>query len=140
MKILKHILPFLTESGAALPELEIAYNTWGTLNEKRDNVIWVCHAFTANSDVESWWPGMVGEEMVFDINKYFIVCANILGSCYGTTGPLSKNPGTSKPWLNDFPVITVRDIVKVHEILRLHLGIRFNTYNYRVINRWLPGA
>ena len=123
MKILKHKQPFLTESGAALPGLEIAFDTWGTLNEKRDNVIWVCHAFTANSDVESWWPGMVGEEMAFDINKYFIVCANILGSCYGTTGPLSENPGTSKPWLNDFPVVTVRDIVRVHEILRLHLGI-----------------
>jgi homoserine O-acetyltransferase len=123
MKILKHKKPFLTESGASLPGLEIAFDTWGTLNEKRDNVIWVCHAFTANSDVESWWPGMVGEEMAFDINKYFIVCANILGSCYGTTGPLSENPGTSKPWLNDFPVVTVRDIVRVHEILRLHLGI-----------------
>ena len=123
MKILKHKKPFLTESGASLPGLEIAFDTWGTLNEKRDNVIWVCHAFTANSDVESWWPGMVGEEMAFDINKYFIVCANILGSCYGTTGPLSENPGTSQPWLNNFPVITVRDVVRIHEILRRHLGI-----------------
>jgi homoserine O-acetyltransferase/O-succinyltransferase len=123
MKILKHKEPFLTESGVALPELEIAFDTWGTLNKNGDNVIWVCHALTANSDVESWWPGMVGEEMVFDIKKHFIICANILGSCYGTTGPLSKNPGTSEPWLNDFPVVTVRDIVRVHEILRVHLGI-----------------
>lgn len=123
MTILKHNEPFVTESGASLPELDIAYSTWGRLNEKRDNVIWVCHAYTANSDVESWWPGMLGDEMVFDTRKYFVVCANILGSCYGTTGPLSINPATSKPWLNDFPVITIRDIVRVLEILRAHLKI-----------------
>ncbi len=123
MMILKHNEPFVTEGGATLPDLDIAYSTWGKLNEKRDNVIWVCHAYTANSDVESWWPGMLGDEMVFDTRKYFVVCANILGSCYGTTGPLSINPATSKPWLNDFPVITIRDIVRVLEILRAHLKI-----------------
>ena len=123
MKILKYNNPFVTESGASLPFLEIAYDTWGKLNEKGDNVIWVCHALTANSDVESWWPGMVGDRMVFDTKKYFVVCANILGSCYGTTGPLSQNPAGDGPWLNDFPVITVRDVVQVHEILRVHLGI-----------------
>jgi homoserine O-acetyltransferase len=123
MKILKYNNPFVTESGASLPDLEIAYDTWGKLNEKGDNVIWVCHALTANSDVESWWPGMVGDTMVFDTQKYFVVCANILGSCYGTTGPLSKNPVSGEPWLNDFPVINVRDVVRAHEILRTHLGI-----------------
>jgi homoserine O-acetyltransferase len=123
MKILKYNNPFVTESGASLPDLEIAYNTWGKLNEKGDNVIWVCHALTANSDVESWWPGMVGDTMVFDTNKYFVVCANILGSCYGTTGPLSLNQLSGEPWLNGFPVITVRDVVRAHEILRAHLGI-----------------
>jgi homoserine O-acetyltransferase len=123
MKTLKYIHPFVTESGASLPELEIAFDTWGKLNEKGDNVIWVCHALTANSDVEAWWPGMVGENKAFGTGKYFIVCANILGSCYGTTGPLSINPHTGKPWMNDFPVITVRDVVRLHEILRVHLGI-----------------
>ena len=123
MKTLKYNHPFKTESGATLPALEIAYNTWGKLNEKGDNVIWVCHALTANSDVESWWPGMLGEEMVFDTKKYYIVCANIPGSCYGTTGPISINPETSRVWLNDFPVITVRDAVTVLEILRKELGI-----------------
>jgi len=123
MKVLKHKIPFSTENGASIPELEIAYDTWGKLNEKRDNVIWVCHALTANSDVEAWWPGMVGDDMVFDTKKYFVVCANILGSCYGTTGPLSINPETSRPWLNDFPIITVRDVVRIHEILRVHLRI-----------------
>ena len=123
MKTLKYNHPFLTESGASFPGVEIAYHTWGKLNEEGDNVIWVCHALTANSDVESWWPGMVGEGLVFDTQKYFVVCANILGSCYGTTGPLSINPEKSGPWLNDFPVVTVRDVVRVHEILRKHLQI-----------------
>lgn len=124
MRILKHNHPFVTESGASLPELEIAYDTWGKLNKKGDNVIWICHALTANSDVESWWPGMVGKGLLFDLEKYFIICANILGSCYGTTGPSSVNPETGNQWLRDFPLITVRDLVNAHEILRNHLGIK----------------
>jgi homoserine O-acetyltransferase len=124
MKTLKYNKPFRTETGAILPEVNIAYDTWGKLNPAADNVIWVCHALTANSDVESWWPGMVGKGLLFDPDKYFIVCANVLGSCYGTTGPASVNPQTGKPWLNDFPLITVRDLVNVHEILRKHLGIK----------------
>ncbi len=124
MKTLKYNQPFKTETGAALPSLEIAYNTWGRLNTEADNVIWVCHALTANSDVEAWWPGMVGKGLLFDPEKYYIVCANVLGSCYGTTGPASVNPETGKPWLHRFPLITVRDLVNVHEILRNHLGIK----------------
>lgn len=124
MKTLKVKEPFKTETGAILPELEIAYNTYGKLNGNADNVIWVCHALTANSDVEAWWPGMVGEGLLFDTSKYFVVCANVLGSCYGTTGPASVNPETGKPWLRDFPLITVRDLVNVHEILRKYLEIR----------------
>jgi len=91
MEKLKYNQPFTTETGAILPSVEIAYNTWGKLNEDADNVIWVCHALTANSDVESWWPGMVGESLLFDPTKYFIVCANVLGSCYGTTGPADSS-------------------------------------------------
>jgi len=79
MKTLKVKEPFKTETGAILPELEIAYNTYGKLNGNADNVIWVCHALTANSDVEAWWPGMVGEGLLFDIGRYFVVCANVLG-------------------------------------------------------------
>ena len=124
MKILKYNNGFTTESGYKFSELEIAYDTWGTLNENADNVIWVCHALTANSDITAWWPGMVGEGLAFDTSKYFTVCANILGSCYGTTGPLSVNPETGEPWFNDFPLITVRDLVMVHEIVRKHLGIK----------------
>ncbi len=124
MKTLKYNQSFETELGGTLPSLEIAYDTWGKLNKEGDNVIWVCHALTANSNVEEWWPGMVGKDLVFDDSKYFIVCANILGSCYGTTGPLSFIPGTTRQWLNDFPVVTIRDIVRLHEILRQNLGIR----------------
>jgi len=124
METLKYDQPFITETGATLPTLEIAYNTWGSLNADSDNVIWICHALTANSDVDSWWPGMVGNGLLFDPDKYFIVCAKVLGSCYGTTGPASVNAETGKQWLNDFPLITVRDLVYVHEILRQHLGIR----------------
>jgi len=124
METLKFDQPFRTETGALLPSLAIAYNTWGKLNPGADNVIWVCHALTANSDVEAWWPGMIGKGLLFDPEKHFIVCANVLGSCYGTTGPASVNPGTGRPWLNQFPLITVRDLVNVHEILRNHLGIK----------------
>jgi len=124
MNTIRYNHPFKTETGAILPSLEIAFHTWGKLNDKADNVIWICHALTANSDAESWWPGMVGPGLLFDPEKYFIVCSNILGSCYGTTGPASVNPDTGKPWLRDFPLITPRDLVNVHEILRKHLNVR----------------
>jgi homoserine O-acetyltransferase len=124
METLRYNKPFETESGATLPELEIAYHTWGSLNREGNNVIWVCHALTANSDVESWWPGMVGKGLLFDPEKYFIVCANVLGSCYGTTGPASINRQTGRQWLQDFPAVTIRDLVNAHEILRKHLNIR----------------
>ena len=124
MKKLIYNQPFTTETGAVLPGLEIAYHTYGTLNRDADNVVWICHALTASSDVEAWWPGMVGEGLLFDPGRFFIVCANVLGSCYGTTGPASLNPETGKPWLRTFPLITVRDLVNVHEILRIHLGIK----------------
>lgn len=123
MKTLKIKDPFITEAGELIHELEIAYHTYGNLNRDSDNVIWICHALTANSDAENWWPGMVGEGLLFDTGRYFIVCANILGSCYGTTGPASVNPCTGKQWLRDFPLITVRDLVNAHELLRKHLGI-----------------
>jgi homoserine O-acetyltransferase/O-succinyltransferase len=124
MNKLRYDKPFTTETGALLPGLEIAYHTWGSLSSDASNVIWICHALTANSDVETWWPGMVGKGLLFDPDKYFIVCANVLGSCYGTTGPASVNPLTGKPWLRNFPQITIRDLVNVHEILRTHLGIK----------------
>jgi homoserine O-acetyltransferase/O-succinyltransferase len=115
--------PFPLESGDTLPELNITYSTYGRLNEGKDNVVWICHALTANSDVAEWWPGVVGPGHVIDPEKYFIVCANILGSCYGTSGPLSVNPSTNKPYYSSFPFITIRDMVQAHILLRQHLGI-----------------
>lgn len=112
------------ESGKRLHPLQIAYRTYGKLNPSKDNVIYVCHALTANADVADWWPGMVGEGLAFDTNRYFIVCANILGSCYGTTGPASINPETGVAYENNFPLLTIRDIVRAHQKLARHLGIK----------------
>ena len=111
------------ESGAVLAEVDITYDTFGTLNAAKDNVIWVCHALTANSDVADWWPHTVEEGRFLDPTRYFIVCANFLGSHYGTTSPLSVNPTTGEKYYYDFPQITVRDMVKCHQLLAKHLGI-----------------
>lgn len=123
MEIYRYNNEFKTEGGFRFPSLDIAYTTYGTLNEERNNVIWVCHALTANSDVATWWPGMVGEGLLLDTSKYFIVCANIPGSCYGSTGPLTVNPKTGEPWYLDFPLLTIRDAVNALDLLRRHLGI-----------------
>lgn len=119
----QHKGEFKLENGQSLHDIQIAYHAVGELNAAKDNVIWVCHALTANSDVADWWLNMVGDGLLFDTSKYFIVCANFLGSCYGTTGPLSVNPKTGKPYYHDFPLITIRDMVNAHELLREHLGI-----------------
>jgi len=123
MKYFQTQQPFFLEAGGQLPGLTIAYHTWGQLNEDKSNVVWICHALTANSDAVDWWPGMVGNQNVIDPAKYFIVCANIIGSCYGTTGPLSIDPATSSPFFHQFPQVTVRDMVKAHILLRKHLDI-----------------
>ena len=115
--------PFELESGGVLPSLTIAYDTFGEMNADKSNVVWVCHALTANSDVADWWPHTVEEGCFLDPSKYFTVCANFLGSHYGTTGPLSINPATGEPWYGDFPLVTVRDMVRCHHLLAEHLGI-----------------
>ncbi|MBR3893403.1 MAG: homoserine O-acetyltransferase [Alistipes sp.] len=122
-KLYRHNAPFKLESGEVLPSLEIAYDTFGELNEAKDNVIWVCHALTANSDVADWWPHTVERGKFLDPERYFIVCANFLGSHYGTTSPLTVNPATGKKWYYDFPRITVRDMVACHQLLAKELGI-----------------
>lgn len=115
--------PFTTESGETLATLTIAYDTYGTINSERNNVVWVCHALTSNSAATEWWAGVVGENTIIDPAKFFIVCANIPGSCYGSTGPVSINPDTGKPYYSDFPMITIRDIVRALILLRKHLQI-----------------
>ena len=122
-KLYRHNAPFKLESGEVLPSLEIAYDTFGELNEAKDNVIWVCHALTANSDVADWWPHTVEQGKFLDPERYFVVCANFLGSHYGTTSPLTVNPATGKKWYYDFPRITVRDMVACHQLLAKELGI-----------------
>ena len=122
-RIYHHNEPCILESGEQLPELDIAYDTFGELSPAKDNVIWVCHALTANSDVADWWPHTVEEGRFLDPTRYFIVCANFLGSHYGTTSPLSTNPATGKKWNYDFPRISVRDMVRCHQLLARHLGI-----------------
>ena len=123
LKKIKYKKNFHLECGEELSKLEIAYHTYGKLNHSKDNVVWICHALTANSDAADWWPGMIGEGCLFDPAEKFIVCANILGSCYGTTGPLTINERTGKTFYRSFPLITMRDIVRANEILRKHLGI-----------------
>lgn len=123
-KIYKHNLPFTLESGETLSNIEIAYHTYGTFDPNKNNVIWVCHAFTADSDVFEWWSGIFGEDKLFNPKEHFIICANNLGSCYGTTGPTSINPQTNKPYFSSFPNITIRDIANVHDLLREELGIK----------------
>ncbi len=117
----RHNGPFELECGAVLPELVIAYHTFG--ERRDDNIMWVCHALTANSDVSDWWPGTVEEDRFLDPAKYFTVCANILGSPYGTTGPMSVNPETGERWYGDFPFVTMRDMARANLLLADHLGV-----------------
>lgn len=115
---------FVLESGAVLPEYHLGYSTYGRLNEKGDNVVWVFHALTANSEPAEWWPSLVGEGMIFNPEDYFIVCVNMPGSCYGSTGPLEPNPETGKPYFHTFPFFTTRDMIRSYQPLRQYLGIQ----------------
>jgi homoserine O-acetyltransferase len=123
VQIYKHKEGFTLEQGGFLPELEIAYHTFGTINAAKDNVVWVFHALTANSDPSNWWAGVVGTNTLVNPEEHFIVCANVLGSFYGSTNPRSLNPETGLAYGIDFPSFTVRDVVRVHHLLRQHLGI-----------------
>lgn len=123
MKKYLHKELFPLESGKTLPGIEIAYHVYGDLDSPGKPVVWVCHALTANSDVFDWWKGLFGNEDLFNPREYTIVCANIIGGCYGSTGPLSINPETGEPYYHDFPLLTIRDITSAHEILRKHLRI-----------------
>jgi homoserine O-acetyltransferase/O-succinyltransferase len=123
VKVLRHEQAFPLDCGEVLPFVDIAYHTFGKLNMERSNVVWICHAFSANSDPSDWWPGMVGPGKYFNPEEHYVVCANMLGSCYGSSGPLTINPETGEPYFGDFPVVTVRDMVRSLMILRQHLGI-----------------
>ena len=123
-KIWHYNQTFELECGEILPDLDIAYHTYGILNVTRDNVVWICHALTANSDVADWWSGLVGEGKLFDPVNDFIVCVNMIGSHYGSTGPLSIDKRTQNFFAKNFPIITVRDIARTHQLLAEKLGIK----------------
>lgn len=111
------------ESGKSIADFPLAYTTIGEFNKDKDNVIWIFHAMTANSDPSDWWEVMVGEGKFFDPEQYFIVCVNMPGSCYGSVSPLSINPQTGTAYYQSFPFFTPLDMVRSYDQLRKHLGI-----------------
>jgi homoserine O-acetyltransferase len=115
--------PIVLESGVALPRYHLTYSTYGKLNKAGDNVVWIFHAFTANSDPGEWWPGLVGGGKLFDPAEYFIVCVNMPGSCYGSIGPHDEDPYSQKPYYHDFPFFTPRDMIRAYRPLKESLGI-----------------
>jgi homoserine O-acetyltransferase len=124
--------PLKLDAGVALSPFQVAYQTYGTLNAARSNAVLVCHALTGDQHVfnrhpvtgkAGWWETMIGPGKPIDTERYFVVCANVLGACMGTTGPASTHPVTGMPWGLDFPVITIRDMVRAQAMLLDRLGI-----------------
>lgn len=115
--------PFTTESGYTFGSIDICYHISDEKLSPQKKVIWITHALTANSDPSDWWEGVVGKNKIIDTDRYIVVCANVLGSCYGSTGPASAYYN-GKPLLIDFPKLTVRDIVAQMEILAAAIGIK----------------
>ncbi len=124
--------PLNLELGGRLPEVTVAFETYGQLNSQRDNAILICHALSGDShvaqheadDEPGWWDILVGPGKPIDTDRYFVVCSNILGGCRGTTGPNSINPATGQRYATEFPVVTVGDIVEVQRMLVDHLGVQ----------------
>lgn len=130
-----HLLPFRLDCGAALGAVTVAYETWGTLAPARDNAVLVLHALTGGAHAgahpetetpapEPWWGDLIGPGRAIDTDRYFVLCPNILGGCYGSTGPLSLDPATGAPYRMAFPTVTVRDMVRAQAALLDHFGIR----------------
>ncbi len=124
--------PLLLESRETLAPVTVAYETYGTLNTEGTNALLVCHALTGSAHAAGlsrdcqtgWWDGIIGEGKALDTSKYFVICSNFLGSCYGTTGPSSINPATGKAYRTDFPKVSVRDMVRVQYELIHYLGVQ----------------
>jgi homoserine O-acetyltransferase len=125
-------VPFKLISGAELPEVTVAYQTYGALNADKTNAVLICHALTLDQHVanphpitgkEGWWETAVGPGKIIDTNRFHVICANVLGGCLGTTGPKEINPATGHPWGIDFPVITIGDMVRLQAAMLDQLGI-----------------
>src|SRR3954452_19319645 len=125
-------LPLRMDAGVALAPWQVAYQTYGRLNAARSNAVLVCHALTGDQHVASvhpvtgkqgWWETLVGPGKPIDTERYFVISPNVVAGCMGTTGPSSTNPETGKPWGLEFPVITIRDMVRAQAMLLDHLGI-----------------
>ena len=115
---------FTLEGGATLRDVPVAFRSWGELNAAGDNAVVICHALTGNPEVDDWWSELLGPGKALDTNRFFVVCANVIGSPYGTVSPLTTNPDTGQPWAHAFPATTVRDTVALHRALLETLGVR----------------
>jgi homoserine O-acetyltransferase len=125
--------PLALEGGGLLPNVTLAYETWGELAPDGGNAVLVCHALTGDSHAAGglvpghptpgWWNGMIGPGRVIDTDRYFVVCVNMLGGCQGTTGPASPHPGDGRPWASRFPVVSIRDMVRTQAAVADHLGV-----------------
>jgi homoserine O-acetyltransferase len=114
--------PFRLEAGGSLQPVSIRYAVYGGLNERRDNAVLICHALSGSARAADWWPEMFGN--VFDLSRDCVICTNILGSCYGSSGPTSINPASGKPFGPDFPLVTIRDIVRGQAHVLDELGVK----------------
>ena len=130
--VLGRAVPLTLDCGTELRDFTVAYQTYGTLNAQRSNAILICHALTGDQFVAEahpvtgkpgWWSTLVGSGRIVDTDRFFVICSNILGGCMGTAGPTDVNPQTGKPWALDFPVITIRDMVRAQAMLIDDLGI-----------------
>ncbi len=115
--------PLPLECGTQLHEVTLAYRSWGRLNAARDNAVLVCHALTGLADVDQWWPGLLGPGRALDPERDFILCSNVLGGCYGSTGPGDVNPVTGRRYGSTFPAVSVRDMVRAQACLLDEFGI-----------------
>ena len=119
----KSSVPLPLESGEILEDFIVAYTTYGSLNADASNVIWVVHALTGDSNAADWWSGIVGEKALYNFSEHYIICANLLGSGYGSSNALSENPKTGTPYFYSFPTLSTRDLSHSLEMLRQHLKI-----------------
>src|ERR1043165_1293464 len=115
---------FRLDAGGELHSPEVRYAVYGELNRRRDNAILVCHALSGSARVADWWPELFGEGRPFDTERYCVVGVNVVGSCYGSTGPRSINARTGKPYGGDFPLVTISDMVRAQSLLLERLGVK----------------